>query len=416
MKIEALEAHALWATLDAAAETLRLVDETADLAAIQVADDYRELMSITRRIPDGEVSLVTQPQLDSVHQLWNQVNAHLTNFANNSDPNQLARAVAQGDPLRTLLSAFPRALAHGSAQASVTRALNRFLTDLDESRERLIVRQDEALAATEAREVALEARVAELTAEVEAARASLDSLGTRIAADETRLAEALTSNNETFIQGQTSRDKDFKAWLVEREKAFGKLAAPHLQSIEAAGNEAQASLAEVNSLRTDTVELAGLAAGDILAEKYGAYASSERRSAYIAYGFGLVAAAAGIAIVLWAFGPVEPGIQWELVVLKFGLTVAAGGVAAVAFRFGGQALRRATSFKRQELELRALQPFLKDVQGADLAKTAFLGRAFGHAWTEPTAKGGEGEVSDTLLKLLTALVQNGAKQGGSSAT
>lgn len=405
------KSHALWSELQTVATVLEEIDKTGDAEATRTIDEFRELLAITASIEEGEWTLITETMLTQIQTSWNQVSANLATYPTTLQLAYLSQALPYADTLRSQLAAMPRSVAHGTAQANVTKAFNRYRDDLDKSRERILERLDEALAQAGARESALKAEAATLAAELTATQASVVALEERIAQGETRLDAALTANNETFNAGQTTRDGEFKTWLDEREKGFAKLAAPHLTAITAADADAREHLSVISGLRTSTVEMSHLAAGDILADQYGEYAKSERRASYIAYAIGVLAALGSILIILLAFGTIDSELAWQNVTLKLALTAAAGGLAAVAFRFGGQAVRRATSFKRQELELRALQPFLKDVDGADLAKTTFLERAFGRAWEDPGASKGDADVNESLVKLVATLVQAIPKSG-----
>lgn len=72
-------------------------------------------------------------------------------------------------------------------------------------------------------------------------------------------------------------------------------------------------------------------------------------------------------------------------------------------------MRRATSFKRQEFELRALQPSLHGVGKSDDAKVAFITRSFGHAWANGTSGTTATEDSSAqpteLIKLATTIAE-----------
>jgi hypothetical protein len=403
--------HGLWAELRSAATVIGEIDRTGDAETIRSLDALRELLAISSSFEDGEWILVSDAMLTQVQQSWAVISGHLTNFQASDQQTHLDQAFTQTESLRTQLVGLPRPLAHGPAQANLTRAFNRYREELDASRARIVERLNEVLEGANSRESVLTQSVDELKDELESARSSVATLKERIAQGETRLDSALTANNETFNAGQTSRDARFTEWLSEREKGFGDLAAPHLTSIEQARLAAQKQLEVISDLRNSTVAMSQLAAGDILADQYGEYAKSERTASYVAYGIGVLAALGSIAVILFAFGSIQSELDWQNVTLKFALTAAAGGLAAVAFRFGGQAVRRSTSFKRQELELRALQPFLKDVAGADLAKTAFLERAFGRAWEDPATGKGESGVNDSLMKLIALLVQTSPRAG-----
>ena len=72
--------------------------------------------------------------------------------------------------------------------------------------------------------------------------------------------------------------------------------------------------------------------------------------------------------------------DWNWISLKIALAVALGGVAAVLIRRGQHSQTAARDYKRTELELRAIGPFLSDIRTqavAEKAKVDFLERTFG---------------------------------------
>jgi hypothetical protein len=78
----------------------------------------------------------------------------------------------------------------------------------------------------------------------------------------------------------------------------------------------------------------------------------------------------------------------------------------VAFQFGSHALTRANTNKRIELELRAIGPFLADVDDEEAvkkAKIAFMGRMFGRAWDE-NRSAESGAPADSLTPAMIAKI------------
>ena len=416
MKENEFRRQSLWSDLEETSHVLESIDALGDTAVSARLDEVRELLAFTKSFKESDDFMLFSPTMVSQpHADWVTIRDQLTTYKSSpvSYSNYLDSAVVHLNQTRDHLALWPRAQGSPAARAALTRGINSYRDALAASREALKTKLEDIVAAAEVRESNLKKEIELLETQLALASASVEKLDARITKDEIRLDTALTTNNETFITGQSTREKSFKEWLSEQETDFGDLAKPHVDSVIRAATVAAEHLAVVTKLRTSTVDMSNLAAGDILADQYAAYAQSERKSSYIAYAFGALAALGSIAIILIAFGWIASGIDWPTVVLKLGLTAAAGGVAAVAFRFGGQAVRRATSFKREELELRALQPFLEDVEGADEAKTAFLERAFGHAWAETATGKSEPEMNDALLKLLTLTVQNFSKAGTS---
>ncbi|TAM66863.1 MAG: hypothetical protein EPN48_14330 [Microbacteriaceae bacterium] len=354
-----------------------------------------------------DTELATASPLDQANAHLSNVVQYVANFAAN--PDQVANLDnVQGhlENVRVQLAALPRASGSPTSRASLTKAMNTLRADYEAVNADLSSRLADTVKAAAARESELEAKVT-------VSEARLSELEQRIDADEVKLRDALSNNNDAFIAAQTARDDAYRRWLDDQESKFSDVVSPYADKLRVLVTSAEGDREEIQKLRTTTVDLAELATGDILAGSYGEYAKVERRSAFIAYGAGALAVIAGVTVLWIAFGQVASGLPWQSVVLKLSITAGLGAVATVAFRYGGHATYRATSFKRQELELRALTPLLTDVEGADDAKVKFVKRSFGHAWS-PNTVPTDTEAVDTLSKF-TDTVRDVLKAAGNHA-
>jgi|GEM_PF-2288114 len=415
MNSEQFAAHPLWSTLESISANVSSLDLTTDAAQREQLDEIRKVLAHARSFRgSADPLLVTHETLLTSNQSWASIGALLVSFGQNpaAYAGNLTAAVQELDSVLAALARSPQTAGSPAARSAATRALSAYRGELDAGREALQIKLDEVLEQASQREAELSAEIATLKASLEETRASHAAVADRIALDEARLDTALTTNNETFIAAQSNRDNQFAAWLKAQGEEFSERAKPHLSALVSDVEDAGRYLQEVAALRTSTVEMGHMAASDILADDYMHYAKTERRGSLLAYGVGAIAILAGVFVLAFAFEFIGPQLTWTVIALKFALSAAIGGGAAVAFRFGGKALDRSTSFKRQELELRALQPFLKDVVNADLAKTSFVERAFGHAWAERASGKGEPEFNDAMLKLLAVVIQNSSKAGG----
>lgn len=414
MKQQEFTDHPLWKTLRDIGGNVSKVDELGDADISASLEDLRLVRAYSESLSEtDQLFLVGSQLLDELANAWKQVSTSLNNYVQNPTGHRSHLDNARNgylDQVRSVLLRFPRPEEAGPKKAASTRAATAYVNQVEEAM-RLLADQIETLKAE--REELLSAHqksVDELTTSIESLSAEAKALSSRIADDETRISTALTESNEAFNKSQTDRQERFSKWLDQQEEAFLEEAKPQHENIVAASERASEALGEVEALRTSVVDMSNLASGDILGDAYKRSARWDRIAGYIGYGIGVLAGAAGVWVVLHAFGSVEAGISWPLVALKLGLTTGIGGVAAVAFRFGGQALSRATAFKRQELELRALTPFLQDVDGADEAKLTFVRQAFGKAWNaEP--KSGKSDDSDSpdLIKLVQSAVELATK-------
>lgn len=405
MNKDQFAAHALWKTLREVETNLTRVDELGDAVVSAELDDLRQLRAFFVAFSEtDQLFLVRSQLLDELNAAWSQVDTSLQNYLQNPSGHRQHLDNALGsylDGVRTYVNQIPRPEESSTKKAAATRAANAYLEQLDEAR-RLLSEQIAVLKSE--RDQLVEKHNSEIEGMnnlVTDLKAQISALGSQIESDKTRISTALTESNEAFLKAQSDRQERFGRWLEEQEEGFTDAARPHIESIIEADEEAEAALAEVKELRTSVVDMSNLATGDILGDEYRKSARWDRVAGYLGYVVGAIAGAAGVWILLNAFGDVQSGLEWPQVALKLGLTTGIGGVAAVAFRFGGQSLSRATAFKRQELELRALTPFLHGVQGSDEAKLEFVRQAFGRAWASEskTDQASDATMNPEMLKL-----------------
>lgn len=413
MNTDAYAAHNVWAVTDAAKAVLKRIDELGDASVAAQLDEMRELLALmTSFRSQGETALFSQSMLDGAANTWNQVVSYLTNYANSpaSHHAHLAQAIAYLDPVREAVARFPRPQTSPTFRAGLTNSLKTYQRLIEQSRDALADKLEAEQAAAERREREHAAEVAKLNSQLATMQQELDAMDSRVSKGETRLDSALTGTNDAFNAAQTAREAAFKEWLSVQEDNFNDVAQPFVERAVKVATSAEDMLKEITGLRDSVVTMSNLAAGAILADAYEASAKVDRRAGYIGYVVGAVAGIGSILIVLFAFGGISDALDWQHVSLKAALTAIAGGLAAVAFRFGGQALGRATSYKRQELELRALEPLLHGIDGADEAKVAFISRSFGHSWvaganTSASTDAAEGLASAEVLKVITTLAE-----------
>ncbi|AYG03427.1 hypothetical protein [Gryllotalpicola protaetiae] len=412
MNVDDYAGHGAWTALASARDALDDINKSGDKPAIERLDEIRELFGAADGYRDGGDPMLTgRAQLDQMNNVLSQIDGQLRAYSSNTNMGHVENAANLADALRAAIIALPRPIAGGRAQADVTRAFNAYKEELDKSRDGLAQQLKEAQDAAATRESELTTQIDSLKAEVSSAQQAVAALKSQIEGDETRLTTALKENGDLFVRAQTDRETGFQDWLTKQEKSFADLAKPHLSGITASEASAKEQLDRISTLRTSSEELAQIVAGDIMAEKFEKSAQNERVVAYIAYGVGAVAVLIGAIVIFFAFGWfADHTIRWENIVLKIGLTLVLGSLSAVAFRFGGQAIQRATAYRRQELDIRALQPFLADLDDKAIEdiKTTFIDRAFGHAW-EPAAQAAkdasDGSAQDMALNVLKLVLQ-----------
>ena len=125
----------------------------------------------------------------------------------------------------------------------------------------------------------------------------------------------------------------------------------------------------------------------------------------------------GIGGIIWGANVVLGGlvdvqqdaanVTWQWLAAKLSVGAIIGAGSTVAFSLGGRFIKSSSSMKRRELELRAIIPFLAEVDAekAEDAKLAFLDRTFGREPEKATKnESGEEAVSASLLDRITALI------------
>ncbi|MBV0894903.1 hypothetical protein [Microbacterium sp. NC79] len=411
MEKSAFENHALWRTMKGAAEQITALDALGDAEVSAGLHEVRQLLAVSEAQREiDQLALLSPSSMDALNNAWSQLHQGVAQYVQ-APASYLSHLetvkTATADAVRAALIQFPKPDEAGAKKGAATRAAGAYTEQVDAAR-RLLIEQLSELRADHLNEVAEHVRRgAELSAQLETAKAEAEKLAKRISDDETRLATSLTETSDAFLKAQADRQERFLKWLEQQEESFTDLAKPHLDAIIEADETAVRALEKVTQLRTSVVDMSNLASGDILGDQYKRSARWDRISGYVGYLTGILAGAAGVWVALFAFGDARGALEWPQVVLKLGLTAAVGGIAAVAFRFGGQALARATSFKRQELELRALTPFLQDVAGSDEAKLAFVKMAFGRAWgaDQKAENVSESASNAELVKLLLMAIE-----------
>lgn len=420
MKKDQFAAHALWKTLSGVEANLTRIDELGDAIVSAELDDMRQLRAFFVAFSEtDQLFLVRSQLLDELNSAWSQVDTSLQNYLQNPSGHRQHLDNALGsylDGVRGLVHQVPRPEESGAKKAAATRAANAYLEQLEEARSLLSKQIEELRAERDRLTTKHQSEINEMNNLVADLKSQIGELGNQIESDKIRISSSLTESNEAFLKAQSDRQERFGRWLEEQEESFLDAARPHIDSIIEADDRAETALAQVEALRTSVVNMSNLATGDILGDEYKKSALWDRTAGYLGYGIGAIAGIAGVWILLYAFGDVQAGLDWPQVALKLGLTTGIGGVAAVAFRFGGQSLARATAFKRQELELRALTPFLDGVEGSDAAKLEFVRQAFGRAWSAESKSNETPEVpvNNELLKVLQSAIDAVSKTSKSS--
>ncbi len=133
----------------------------------------------------------------------------------------------------------------------------------------------------------------------------------------------------------------------------------------------------------DAISIKGTATG------YGNYAEQERKAAW---GWALATvsvAILGFGVILWALHSIKDATSWREIVVKFAGSLTLGGVAAYCGNQSSQHRSQERLAKRMQLDLAALNPFIKNLDPGEQHKVraAFAERMFGQGTLGDAARG-----------------------------
>lgn len=375
--------HPLWAEIDACQAVLSRTDVDSSVDSLPDRERIRWIASQAKKFKSSEWRFFSTAMLQAVYAPWNQGHVSLDQFEAGTIGSLPAAREQVEQSLAPLASWPPPAARRGGRgkaeleffndyEKSLTAALTASATRIEELTDEA-AKQNELHAAAVAE---MEQRIAGLTTSVEeqaekisAASASLD---TKAASIETEAAEAQTARGEKFDEWIEARGTE---WVNEK-------AQPIVDEMHAKNAVAKTRLTELEDLGTQIEKVAGKTGGAVLARDYGRYSTREWVTGLVTYALGIgLLVGVGIYLLL-TVGDVkrDAEVSWQFITLKLGLTVTVVAASTVLFQVGRQSLRQANDNKKTELELRAIGPFLADVDdkaATRAAKIAFVERSFG---------------------------------------
>lgn len=365
MDYETFKAHGIWAEADGVSETIddiNLSDEMVPVAARAEAIAGHVLSFRT----SAHAALLSAQMLSAPV-------SHLANVRNYLDNGRYDYADRELDSVLGVVSQWGTLLPPAK-QAEQARAATEALTQVIERRLRKFSDQEQRFAH----------EASTLTVQVQTASERLKEI-------ESATQSALAAQQEKFTEAQLSRIDAHKEEVKETARDLSQMLEVSKDLVGSWETELKEN-AERAQRKLESIEkIVGKTAAAILARDHGTYANRE-------FAFGLVAYVVGIAGIVWGATVVLSGLaevqasaetvtwQWLAAKLSFGAIVGAG--STVAFRLGGRFIKSSTAMKRRELELRAIIPFLAEVdpKKAEDAKLAFLDRTFGREPEEPQKK------------------------------
>lgn len=411
MRQEAFDSHPLWGTVTQLQNAIDKADERDEPEGSEPLSAVR-YVTATLKSHQGpaDPAPYSKANLDAINGTLPNVITEVNNYASNGNVTHLSNAETYADRTLHQIGYLPASILKGGAAAQANKVFKEYREDAEEAISHLREKN------TELRN-ALTTATTEFERTVSGLKSEIASLTSKITQDETRLDQALTTNNEAFTAKQTEREEKFREFLAAQGESLKALAGPDLEAIQKVREEAATVYQKIDDLREGTEKVAGLASSDILAGKFEDYAKQQWWWGVAANVVGFLTLVGGLAVLVWTLSHlgVDQRVSWQYTTLKFGVTVTIVAASAVAFRLGAMFLERSGTSKRLELELRAIGPFFSDIDDPEAlkeAKKAFVERSFGHGWGEKPSAGRTEDVDVAgVVTTLTETIRSLASRG-----
>ncbi|WP_437771356.1 hypothetical protein [Arthrobacter sp. KNU40] len=406
MEANQFETHPIWGKPDQVSDVLATLEPATNESQVAAFERLRFLTGLLASYKAVDSRLFTSEQLRQADEQWQNALNYLSNARSN--PGQETQAVVYAEAWLQAAGSWHKPQ---STSAKLAQQAKLEYETLIDSYRKANTGLKQKLAETEEtstkNQTALEERVQELGQTLAQAQQSLAAMQTTITSDQALMQQAITNHAENFRAAQENRGTEFTTWLKSQGQEFVKLAQPHLETIKGAEEESAGVLKRIQTLGDQTDVAAGQTTGHILAENFKTSANEELKSGNQAFWIGIGLSIAGVGwlvyvaiVAFWERGD----FNWTWLSLKLALSLALGGVATILVRRGQHSQATSRAYKRTELELRAIGPYLSDIEDrkvAEEAKVAFLQKTFGRAWEDHSgAAQAENLDSDYVKKAL----------------
>jgi hypothetical protein len=414
------ETHPIWGKPDQVSDVLATLEPASSEGQVAAFERLRFLSGLLASYKIVDAQLFTSEQLRQADEQWQNAVSYLSNARSN--PGQEGQAVVYAEAWLQAAGAWHKP--QNTSARLAQQAKLEYETLIDSYRKANTALKEKLVETEEAStntQTALEGRVQELGQTLAQAQQSLIAMQTTITSDQALMQQAITNHAENFRSAQESRGTEFTTWLKSQGQEFVELAQPHLDSVKAAEEDSAGVLKRIQALGDQTDVAAGQTTGHILAENFKTSANEELKSGNQAFWAGIALSIAGVGwlvyvaiVAFWERGE----FNWTWLSLKLALSLALGGVATILIRRGQHSQETSRAYKRTELELRAIGPYLSDIKDrkvAEEAKVAFLQRTFGRAWDDhrgaAQAENLDGDYVKKALDAVSALAEKLPKAG-----
>jgi|GEM_PF-6857057 len=379
MTPEEFDSHPVWASMNSTLEALNAVNIQNEPDA-SFAKRAIFIANYILQFRNDFSELYTQSGMDVVHNTWGNVTANVQNYINNTQLAFLQNAKAYAESCLDLVATWPAKSNTGSDPEKVTAGYRNLVDGLEKDQKRV-------RALITSLELELNALIQRESQGATDFRSNLDELGRKLVTFETSLQLMKADIEGTqkdfskdFEQSQKVNENTFTAWLLEEQKVFEVKAQPYVDEIAKIFETAKGVLAKIDKTGEMTEKVSVVTTSEILSTNYEGTAKSDRKTALTLYAIGTCIFVLGFLIIVFAFGRLKTTtLDWPVVTLKLALVSILIAATSVPIRLGSRFMSQFTHFKRTELELRAITPFLADIQNLeyrDEIKKNFIEKTF----------------------------------------
>lgn len=369
-------------------------------------------LDVVNRHKTNAARYYSDRMLNAVLQIVTQIKTSLDQLP--ASPSQVDQIDSRIDSIYGELGKWPSlVMLKGQAISAATSHIDEKMDSIAgrvESLEAMLVekqRELDDLAAKHEEDLSLlENKNSELVEQLNAIEAELKSQ------DET-ISQQSIKHNESFAESQESKREQWTEWMQQRKAEADEDVNVLIGEIEDTKKSGANVLDDINALKSEVEKAASKATEAILARDYGKYSTRDFVAGIVLIISGIVALIiAGVSVVR-AFGAINPTdeVSWQWTALKLSVAALISIGATICITFAKKFLDQSTAAKQTELELRAIHPFLADLDDkemADKTKVEFIERTFGHRQlpnaarenSDPNALGLSKALVDELISLL----------------
>lgn len=388
------DGHPLWETLrgiDTSINTIledHFPDDLPSIERIWVQEEYVRSFDA---VASTRVAFFHSQMLDAVNTVWQQVASSLDQriASGTGGTNFVVQAADQSETGLLQMAAWPRAYGRGGEVKQMNTLFEELLEAQRTSIEALKSAHADLRSEVTAIADTIETKRDEAATALDAAKSEAAQLASQIEAQSSTVTTAVEESQAAVRDLSRVNSKAYDEWVKEREAAFTEdfagLRKAITDQLAASGKEYD----ELLAAKAKYTKLVSAIAADEVAAEFRKEARWGRVAGIALYALGfLLLAGAAVPLILLIVENAKDdsgGINWTPIVIRLAVGVLAGSAATVAIRLGGRLINSANGAKRMELELRAIGPFLANVEKADKvddARIELVNKAFGKTYSD----------------------------------